>query len=210
MDSFEFNKIAGCILAAALVIFGSRVVVEEVLHRDPPAEPGYKVDVAAIVTSAPSAAKEEAEEVEPIGIRLASADPEAGAKVFRKCAACHSVNEGGANKVGPALWGVVGRQVAALDGFAYSSALQAHGGAWSHEQLDGFLLKPKDWVPGTSMGYAGLKKPADRANLIAYLRDNTPNPPAIEAPAASDAATDGESDDAAGAQDAADATTDAG
>ncbi len=202
MDSFEFNKIAGAALAALLAIFGTKVLVDEALHVPEPEKRGWVIATAAQDEAAEETAEvEESDEpeVDPIGIRLASADAEAGAKVFRKCSACHVVNEGGPNRVGPNLHGIVGQQVAAVDGFGYSQALQGHGGEWSHEQLDGFLLNPKGWVPGTSMGFAGLRKPEDRANVIAYLRANTPNPPAIETADASEAAAPSDADDA-GAQ----------
>jgi cytochrome c len=99
---------------------------------------------------------------------MASADIAKGAKVFRKCSACHKL-EAGANGAGPYLYGVVGREVASADGFGYSGVLDGLGGEWTVARLDGFLAKPKDYAPGTTMGFAGLKKPQDRADVIAYL-----------------------------------------
>ncbi|MEM0921926.1 MAG: c-type cytochrome [Pseudomonadota bacterium] len=113
----------------------------------------------------------------PFAELLASADPDAGAKVFRKCRACHKAEEG-RNGVGPSLWGVVGSQQAAVDGYKYSGALQGLGGTWTLAELDAFLAKPKEYAPGTKMAFAGLKKPEDRVNLIVYLneKDGTPVP----------------------------------
>jgi cytochrome c len=109
---------------------------------------------------------------------LAHADVDAGAKSARVCAACHSFEEGGAAKIGPPLWGVVGRDIASLGDFTYSSALAGKEGQWSYETLDEYLSSPRDWVPGTKMAFAGIKKPDDRANVILYLRSlsNEPAP----------------------------------
>ena len=130
--------------------------------------------------------------VEPVAALLASADLAKGEKVGKKCVACHTFNEGGANKVGPGLYGIVDRPMASVDGFGYSSALTAYadGKSWTYAELNGFLFKPKAHVKGTSMGFAGIKKTADRAAMIAYLRTlaGTPAPlpasPEPEAPAA--------------------------
>ena len=107
---------------------------------------------------------------------LASADQDAGAKVSKKCAACHSFDKGGANKVGPNLWDIVGRPIAGGEGYSYSGALADLGGEWSYDSLDAFLSKPKDFAPGTKMSFAGLKSADDRANLIAFLRSFSDNP----------------------------------
>ena len=115
---------------------------------------------------------------EPIAGLLASADPAEGEKVFKKCQACHTVDKGGPNKVGPALFGVVGNDIATHDGFAYSDSLQGLPGDWTYDALNHFLWKPKDYADGTKMAFAGLRKPEDRANIIAYLRaqDDSPEP----------------------------------
>jgi cytochrome c len=113
--------------------------------------------------------------------RLASADPAAGEKVFGKCKACHNVEKGGPNQVGPNLWGVIGRPVAHHEGFKYSSALAAKNGeSWTYEQLDAYLASPKAWAPGTKMTFAGLNKPGDRADVIAYLRTKADSPPPVQ------------------------------
>ena len=107
---------------------------------------------------------------------LAGADPEAGAKKFRQCKACHTVESGGGNRVGPNLYGVIGRPVASVDGFKYSSAMRDHGGNWDIERLDAFLENPRKTVPRTRMSYRGLSDPEDRADMIAYLNTQSDSP----------------------------------
>ena len=111
---------------------------------------------------------------------LASADPAAGEKVFGKCKACHNAEKGGANQVGPNLWGVIGRPIAQHEGFSYSQALSSHAGAtWTYDELNSYLTSPKAWAPGTKMTFAGLNKPEERANVIAYLRTKSDSPPPL-------------------------------
>ena len=107
---------------------------------------------------------------------LAGAAVQAGAKSARICKACHNFEEGGAAKIGPPLWGVVGRDIASVEDFKYSEALTEKEGDWSYENLDAFLTQPKEWAPGTKMAFAGIKKPEDRANVILYLRSLSENP----------------------------------
>ena len=137
--------------------------------------------VVAAVT--PETAAEKAEPVSPLAALLARADPERGKKVAKKCVACHTVNRGGKKKLGPNLWGVVGAKQAASEGFKYSRAFAGLDGAWGYAELDAFLASPKTYAPGTKMGFPGVKKPADRADLIAYLRtlaDTSPPLPRTE------------------------------
>lgn len=189
MDSFEFNKIAGAVLLAALVAFGLGLLSDIVFEGPEGGAPGYVIEVAE--NGGEAAGGEEAAQ-EPIAALLASADAGAGQGVAKKCAACHNFEKGSGNKVGPALWNIVNRPVAAAEGFNFSDALKAFaegGTVWDFERLNGFLTAPKKYVSGTSMGFAGLKKPADRADVIAYLRsladDPAPLPQAAgaEAPA---------------------------
>ena len=107
---------------------------------------------------------------------LASASIDDGAKVFKKCAACHSIDKGGANKIGPALWGVVNRKIGGVQGFKYSTAMAKYGKNWSFEELNGFLHKPMKYMKGTKMGFIGLKKDKDRANVIAYMNSKSDAP----------------------------------
>jgi len=114
--------------------------------------------------------------LEPVSAILAAADVGAGQKIFKRCAACHTVEAGGANKVGPNLWGRVGGAQGAGDSFGYSDAISGLGGEWTYEALNEFLADPKGYAPGTKMNFAGLRKVKDRANLIAYLREQADNP----------------------------------
>ena len=111
---------------------------------------------------------------------FASTSAADGAKVFKKCAACHSIAQGGANKIGPALWGVLGRKSGSVSGYKYSKAMAAHGKNWSFEEMNGFLIKPKEWIKGTKMSFAGLKNAKDRAAVILYMNENTDSPLPLE------------------------------
>jgi cytochrome c len=144
---------------------------------EPAAEPGEE-QVAAVATEPTQAAPESAAppQGDGIGPRLAHADLDAGAKSARICAACHSFEEGGAAKIGPPLWGVVGRDIASLGDFSYSNALAGKDGEWSYQTLDEYLSAPREWAPGTKMVFAGIKKPEDRANVILYLRSLSSDP----------------------------------
>lgn len=193
MDSFEVNKIIGAVLGAVFVVFSIGIVSDALFASPPPATPGYAIEAAEGGGNTEVAGA--AEEVEPIAVLLANANPEAGAAVFKKCAACHTIEKGGANKVGPALYGVVNRPIASVPGFAYSAAMQefSQGGAvvWDYEHLAGFLRAPKAYIKGTAMGFAGVKKGEDLGNLIAYLRQQSDSPaPLPEAAAPAAAASD--------------------
>ncbi|MDQ6435747.1 cytochrome c family protein [Mesorhizobium sp. LHD-90] len=191
MDSFEFNKLIGGLLGAVFVVFSISLVSDAIFAAPAPEKPGYAVE-AAEEEHGGGAAGGEAAAPESVLPLLASANPEAGAAVFKKCAACHTDDSGGANKVGPNLWGVVNRPIASHAGFAYSAPMKdfAQGGkvVWDYEHLDHFLASPKGLVKGTAMGFAGLKKVQERADVIAYLRTTAdspaPLPEASAAPAA--------------------------
>ncbi len=177
--SLETNKVAGALLGTITFALGLGFVAELIFSEEAPEKPGYEV---AVAEAAPAAGGEAApaEEAAPIATRLASADPAKGEAAAKACAGCHVLDKTNANKVGPGLWNIVGRTPGTHEGFQYSPAMVEFGKAnvWDYDHLDHFLVSPKTLVPGTKMGYAGLKKPEDRANVIAYLRSlaDTPAP----------------------------------
>lgn len=174
MDSFEFNKIAGAVLGTLVFVMGLNFLTELVFHSEVPENPGYIIEIAEAATGDAAEAPVEVS----LAALMAEADADRGQKVAKKCAACHSFDNGGANKVGPNLWNVVNKAAGAVDGFKYSAAMTEYGAehTWSFEELNAFLASPKKHVSGTSMGFAGLKKPADRANMMAYLRSLSDSP----------------------------------
>ena len=177
MASLEMNKIAAGVLCAGLVAMAAGKIADVLVDPKPLEKNAYVVNVES-AGSASVAATPESPKNEPVLALIASADPVAGQKVFKKCAACHSVNSGGKNKVGPNLYQILNAKLGAKDGFNYSSALKAFEGAasWDYRALNGFLKKPKEYMPGTKMGFAGLKKVGDRAAVIAYLRTLSDSP----------------------------------
>jgi cytochrome c len=186
MDSLELNKVAGAVLGTLLFAMGSGFVAELIYHPKPAGNAGYALPEPAPADSAaaPAAAK-----AEPIAVRLASANAEKGQAGSKACAACHSFEKGGANKVGPGLWDIVERQKAGHAGFEYSAALKEKGGTWTYADLDAFLENPKGYAKGTKMAYAGLTSPQERGNVIAYLRNLAESPkPLPVAEAKTDAA----------------------
>ena len=175
MDSFEINKIVAAILMVALLVIGIGKLSSIVFHVEKPKVSGYVVEVSQ-VASGTNAETESVEEKADISALMAMGDALSGEKVFKKCAACHSIVKGGKNKIGPALYNVVGRKVGDISDYKYSKALAAYGKEWTFEELNGFLIKPAKWVKGTKMAYAGLRKEKDRASVIKYLNENSDNP----------------------------------
>ena len=175
MDSFELNKIVAAILMVALLIIGISKISDVVFHVDKPEKPGYVVDVVQVETSSDTTEAAPKDEVDIVAL-MAMGDVISGEKIFKKCAACHSINKGGKNNIGPALYNVVGRKIGGVTDYKYSKALVAYGKEWSFEELNGFLIKPAKWIKGTKMAYAGLRKESDRASVIKYLNQNSDKP----------------------------------
>ena len=173
MDSFEINKLIGALLGTVFVVFSIGLDLGRACSLARAGKAGLR-DRRRRRRRRRQAARPSRPRREPIGPLLAKADPNAGEAIFKKCLACHTGDKGGANKVGPNLWGIVNRPVASHEGFAYSAGMKefSEGGktVWDYDHLSDFLTAPKAYVKGTAMGFAGLKKIEDRANVIAYLR----------------------------------------
>jgi len=177
MDSFELNKIIGAILMTALIVIGINKVSDVIFHVDKPKESAYKVEGVELASTS-SQTSAQVKEVIQIDIKevLAMGNIAHGEKVFKKCSACHIVAKGGKNKIGPALYGIVGKASAVSEGYSYSKALKAHGKSWGFEELNAYLLKPQSYVKGTKMAFAGLRKDKDRASVILYLNSQSDSP----------------------------------
>ncbi len=177
----RFNTAAGWVLFSGIIALGASIVSGLYFHADKPAHSdkmGYLIE----------GVEEGGGDGGPgydLGTVLAAADPAAGEKLFAKCATCHTINQGGANGIGPNLWAAMGDHIGkGRAGFAFSSALADHGGEWTYENMDAWLKSPKAFAAGTKMSFAGLSKPEDRANVMAYLKANGGGPdfPAPKSP----------------------------
>ena len=171
------NKIIVSIVFAIILVLGINKVTDVIFYVEKPEKSAYQV---ASVTTVASTTSAETDSVSSdsgnIMALFASTSAAEGAKVFKKCAACHSIAEGGGNKIGPSLWGVLGRSAGSIPDYKYSKAMATHGKNWSFKEMNGFLIKPKDWIKGTKMSFAGLKKPKERAAVILYMNENTNSP----------------------------------
>ena len=176
MDSFEINKIVAAILMVALLIIGIGKLSDIIFYVEKPKTPGYAVEVDNAVNTSTKSTSETTEDKIDISSLMALGDLTHGEKVFKKCAACHSIVKGGKNNIGPALYNVVGRKVGAVNDYKYSKALSAYEKEWTFEELNGYLIKPAKWIKGTKMAFAGLRKEKDRASVILYLNHNSDNP----------------------------------
>lgn len=191
MNSDTFNWLAMAALSALLIIFGTPVLVEVVKggHSEHHGEEGYKlpVEVASATDGGTAKPEEKAFTLQTVAAQFANTSADAGQRLFKQCSACHSVNDGGKNGIGPNLWNIVGRGKGAVDGFKYSNALKDKGGVWGFDELANFIHDPKGWLKGTKMAYRGLKKEEDVAAVLLYLRslsgDPKPLPAADAAPA---------------------------
>jgi cytochrome c len=175
MDSFEINKIVAAVLMVALLVIGIGKLSSVIFNVEKPKTPGYAVEVEQ-ATTVSSSTETAVEEKIDIAALMAMGDVNAGKIIFKKCAACHSIVKGGKNKIGPALYNVVGRKVGNVANYKYSKAFTTYDKEWNFEELNGFLTKPAKYIKGTKMAYAGLRKEKDRASIIKYLNQNSDSP----------------------------------
>lgn len=171
------NKIIVSIVLAIILVVGINKITDAIFYVEKLEKSAYQIaNVTTAVSTTTDKISSENSESGNIMVLFASTSATDGEKVFKKCAACHSINQGGGNKIGPALWGVLGRQAGSISDYKYSKAMAAHGKAWSFDEMNGFLQKPKDWVKGTKMSFAGLKNAKDRAAVILYMNEKTDSP----------------------------------
>ena len=176
MDSFEINKIIAAVLLTALLVIGIGKFADVLFHVDKPKQSAYKVEGLEIVTSSTTQEKAKIEEKVDIAKLLAMGDLAHGEKVFKKCSACHMIAADGKNKIGPNLWGVIGRKAGAISDYNYSKAMVAYAKEWSYEEMNAYLIKPQAYIKGTKMAFAGLRKEKDRASVILYMNSKSSSP----------------------------------
>ena len=171
------NKIVVSIVLVVILVLGINKITDVIFYVEKPEKSAYQV---ASVTTVASTTSAETSSVSSESVNImalfASTNAAEGAKIFKKCAACHSITEGGGNKIGPALWGVLGRKAGSISDYKYSKAMTAHGKPWTFDEMNSFLIKPKDWIKGTKMSFAGLKSAKDRAAVIIFMNKNTDSP----------------------------------
>ena len=175
MDSFELNKIIAAVLMVALLVIGIGKISGIIFYVEKPKTPGYGVEVEQVSTNITTSENNIEEKID-IASLMAMGDVASGEKIFKKCAACHSIVKGGKNNIGPALYNVVGRKTGAVTDYKYSKALESFEKEWTFEELNGYLIKPAKWIKGTKMAFAGLRKEKDRASVIKYLNQNSDSP----------------------------------
>ena len=171
MDRFEINKIIAAIILTIVIVFGINKLSDVIYNVKAPEGNVYKV-----ATETKEISKDDNTKAEGVGnvkALLALGSIDHGKMVFKKCAACHSVSKGGGNKIGPALWGVIGRKAGSIEDYKYSNAMREFGKTWNFEALNAFLIKPKDYIKGTKMAYVGLKNKKDRASILLYLNEQS-------------------------------------
>jgi len=178
MSSLEVNKIIASIIVAILVILLISYVADIVFkinHQEEKVN-AYKIELSELNINKSSTNEKLPTAIEPISALLHNASVKKGEKIYKKCGSCHNYQKESAKKIGPNLWNLINRPKAQINGFAYSEALSKFGGNWNYEELSAFLYKPKEYINGTKMNFAGLKKAEDRANLILFLRNQSDNP----------------------------------
>ena len=169
------NKILVSIFFAVILVLGINKVTDIIFHNPSPQTSAYQVSITTVASNETQTSSESSQTVDIMAL-FASTSATEGAKVFKKCAACHSIAEGGGNKIGPALWGALGRPAGSIPDYKYSKAMAAHSKNWSFEEMNGFLIKPKGWIKGTKMSFAGIKNAKERAAVILYMNKNTNSP----------------------------------
>lgn len=174
---------AGAVLLCLLIVMGVKTVGGEMFAVHVPEGEHMGYDVSGLVTApAETAPEDDGGGEQSLAALLASADPDRGSRVFRRCVSCHTVEEGGDNKIGPNLWNIVGNHTAHKDDFAYSEAMATADRQWTYEHLDAYLTNPADYIPGNKMAFAGLSDGEDRANVLAYLAQHSPDAPPLPSP----------------------------
>ena len=173
MNGFEINKIVAAIIFTVLVVFGIDKITDLIFHIEKPSEAAYKIEAPAVKTASAESSSSGSVDIKAL---LALGTIEHGQKVFKKCSACHVVAKGGKNKIGPVLYGILGKQSASVSDYKYSKALIAHGKVWSFTEMNSYLIKPQAHIKGTKMAFAGLKKEKDRASVILYMNSKSDNP----------------------------------
>ena len=178
MDSFEINKIIASILLTALLIIGIGKIVDVLFYVEKPKLSAYKVEGIDQDSSGEEVSAKTVKVDAPVDIKalLAMGDVAHGEKVFKKCSACHMIAVDGKNKIGPNLWGVIGRTAGVIDDYNYSKAMKAYAKEWTFGEMNSYLIKPQAYIKGTKMAFAGLRKEKDRASVILYLNQNSDNP----------------------------------
>ena len=178
MDSFEINKIIASILLTALIIIGIGKIVDILFYVEKPKLSAYKVEGIDQDSSSQQKSIKTEQAVKAVDIKtlLAMGDLAHGEKVFKKCTACHMIAADGKNKIGPNLWGVIGRTAGAIDDYNYSKAMKAYAKEWTFEEMNSYLIKPQAYIKGTKMAFAGLRKEKDRASVILYMNSKSSSP----------------------------------
>ena len=178
MDSFEINKIIASILLTALIIIGIGKIVDILFYVEKPKLSAYKIEGIDQSGSGKEISAKTDEIVEAVDIKtlLAMGNMAHGEKVFKKCSACHMIAADGKNKIGPNLWGVIGRTAGAINDYNYSKAMKAYAKEWTFEEMNSYLIKPQAYIKGTKMAFAGLRKEKDRASVILYMNSKSSSP----------------------------------